>query len=130
MWARSLPFQRRHGADPTDPQSWTKHDRPVFQPTRDVFGVGHCCFTRSPDGAQDWIVYHAKRHRRDGWDRDVRAQPFAWRPDGLPDFGRPVPAGEELALPTGDSPGAAEGFTMEPVAAEGSIDTSQESEAA
>lgn len=88
-------------ADPTDPASWTKHPTPVFESAGEVFGVGHCCFTQSPDGRQDWILYHSKRNRRDCWDRVVRAQPFGWTPDGLPDFGRPVPCGRPLAMPSG-----------------------------
>ena len=88
-------------ADPMAPHSWTKHNAPVFQSTPDVFGVGHCCFTHSPDGAEDWILYHSKTRQWDGWsDRVVRAQKFAWRPDGFPDFGSPAPSGARLAMPS------------------------------
>jgi GH43 family beta-xylosidase len=62
-----------------------------------VFGVGHCSFTTSPDGRQDYIVYHSKTSRRDGWDRVVRVQRFAWTEDGMPDFGRPVTAAPAFA---------------------------------
>ena len=80
----------RHG-DPLLSSSWKKHTAPVFQSTREIFGVGHCCFTQSPDGREDWLLYHSKTRRWDGWhDRVVRAQRFTWREDGLPDFGRPV----------------------------------------
>ena len=75
-----------------DPASWTKVARPVFASTSDVFGVGHCSFTTSADGRQDFIVYHSKTARREGWDRVVRAQPFGWTTDGMPDFGRPMNA--------------------------------------
>jgi GH43 family beta-xylosidase len=91
-------------ADPMDARSWRKLDRPVFDSTPDVFGVGHCCFTTSPDGTEDWILYHSKRFRWDCWDRVVRAQPFSWRDDGFPDFGRPVPSGMPIAAPSGDAP--------------------------
>jgi GH43 family beta-xylosidase len=73
-----------------DPRSWTKVPHPVFESAGDVFGVGHCSFTTSPDGRQDYIVYHSKTSRREGWDRVVRVQRFAWTEDGMPDFGRPV----------------------------------------
>jgi GH43 family beta-xylosidase len=89
-------------ADPMDAASWKKHDAPVFDSTRDVFGVGHCCFTQSPDGTEDWILYHSKRFRWDSWTREVRAQRFAWRESGFPDFGRPAASGEPLMLPSGD----------------------------
>lgn len=77
-------------ADPIAPQSWTKHPTAVFESTREIFGVGHCCFTRSPDGAEDWMLYHSKVHRWDGWTRVVRAQRFTWDDNGLPRFGHPV----------------------------------------
>jgi GH43 family beta-xylosidase len=93
--------------DPMRPGAWTKFPTPVFSSTADVFGVGHCCFTESPDGSEDWLLYHAKRHRRDGWQREVRAQPFTWRPDGFPDFGRPLPTGAAVALPRGSADPAA-----------------------
>jgi GH43 family beta-xylosidase len=86
--------------DPLDPRSWRKLDRPVFASTPDVFGVGHCCFTTSPDGTEDWLLYHAKRFRTDCWDRVVRAQPFYWRVDGFPDFGTPVGSGTALRVPS------------------------------
>ncbi|HEY7119699.1 MAG TPA: glycoside hydrolase family 43 protein, partial [Tepidisphaeraceae bacterium] len=73
-----------------DPRSWNKVSHPVFESTREVFGVGHCSFTTSPDGRQDWIVYHSKVERGEGWARVVRMQRFTWTEDGFPDFGRPV----------------------------------------
>lgn len=91
-------------ADPMAPGSWTKHDRPVFESTREVFGVGHCCFTQSPDGTEDWILYHSKRFRWDCWDRVVRAQPFTWGADGLPRFGKPLPSTAPVGLPSGERP--------------------------
>jgi GH43 family beta-xylosidase len=89
-------------ADPMDAASWTKHPKPVFESTREVFGVGHCCFTQSPDGREDWILYHSKRFRWDCWDRVVRAQRFTWGADGSPDFGRPLPSNVSQAMPSGD----------------------------
>lgn len=86
--------------DPLDPAAWVKWPGPVFCRCDDVpdgcaavHTPGHNSFVRSPDGT-DWIVYHAvdgPGGRYPG--RTVRAQPFTWRPDGTPDFGRPVPSG-------------------------------------
>lgn len=92
-------------ADPMQPVNWHKAARPVFESTLEIYGVGHCCFTTSPDGREDWIIYHSKSHRHDGWDRVVRAQPFDWRPDGSPFFGSPLDPRERLALPSGDAAG-------------------------
>lgn len=89
-------------ADPMNPASWTKHPLPAMESTPDVFGVGHCSFTTSPDGTEDWILYHAKTCRRSGWcDRAVRAQPFKWTRDGLPHFGAPLANGVPMSMPSG-----------------------------
>lgn len=91
------------GDDPLNSKHWQKHTVPVFESTRQVFGVGHCCFTTSPDGREDWLVYHAKTRRSEGWsDRVVRAQRFDWKPDGTPDFGSPIPNEISLARPGGE----------------------------
>ena len=72
----------------------------VFESANGVYGVGHNSFTVSPDGKQDWIVYHAKLGTAPGWgDRVIRMQPFRWRRDGTPDFGAPVPSGTPLPCP-------------------------------
>ena len=91
------------GADLLDPGSWRKLDRPVFESTAEVFGVGHCCFTTSPDGREDWFLYHSKVRRAAGWDRVVRAQKFRWTEDGLPDFGRPIASGAAIGRPSGEA---------------------------
>ena len=80
--------------------SWVKSG-PVFSGTDVVYGVGHASFTVSPDGTEDWIVYHAKKGPEPGWDRVIRTQPFTWSADGSPHFGRPVPPGQALAVPSG-----------------------------
>jgi GH43 family beta-xylosidase len=92
------------GTNPLARSSWKKHGR-VFRKTDAVWGVGHCSFVQSPDGSEDWILYHAKSKHQKGWsDRNVRAQKFSWTLDGLPDFGEPVPAGTQISLPSGYSP--------------------------
>lgn len=87
-------------ADPMGPSSWQKYNAPVFESTSEVFGVGHCCFTQSPDGTEDWMLYHSKRFRHDCWDRVVRAQPFTWTRDGFPYFGSPAPTAVQMAMPS------------------------------
>lgn len=89
------------GDDPLKPDSWVKFPQPVFQSTAQTFGVGHGCFVKSPDGSEDWHVYHAKKDREPGWNRAVFIQPFQFTVEGLPDFGQPVTAGVPLAKPAG-----------------------------
>lgn len=85
--------------DPLDPSAWRKHAAPVLQATACTWGVGHCCFTRSPDGREDWIAFHAKLETTPGWKRAIHIQRFEWDADGVPVFGEPVPAGVALARP-------------------------------
>lgn len=88
-------------ADPLVRENWVKTG-PVFEGNDKVFGVGHCSFVKSPDGTEDWIVYHSKKSVKPGWERDVRMQPFTWKPDGTPDFGKAIPAGVPMKLPSGE----------------------------
>lgn len=92
---------RDPGADPQRPESWVKSG-PVFLPTPQVHGVGHGNFTVSPDGTENWHVYHAKISTTPGWDRVIRMQPFSWHADGSPNFGTPVPSGQPLRRPSGE----------------------------
>lgn len=92
---------RSASADPLDAASWVKSG-PVFAGSDDVYGVGHASFTTSPDGSQDWIVYHSKRTPAPGWDRDIRAQPFTWASTGAPVFGAPSRAGVAISKPAGE----------------------------
>jgi GH43 family beta-xylosidase len=93
------------GGDPMDLSAWTKSAAPVFwqNPDGAAYGTGHNGFFRSPDGSQDWIIYHANPGPNEGCEslRSVRMQPFTWKQDGTPDFGRPVPLGQLLAKPAG-----------------------------
>jgi GH43 family beta-xylosidase len=89
-----------------NPASWTKLPQPVFQTisnaTGAVYGPGHCGFTQSLDGTEDWVVYHAAQYRGAGWTRNIRMQRFTWNASGYPNFGQPVFAGVALADPSGD----------------------------
>jgi GH43 family beta-xylosidase len=92
-------------SDLLDPHSWKKSPRPVFwqSPEAQAFGTGHNTFFKSPDGKQDWILYHANPGVNEGCGgrRSPRAQPFTWNADGTPDFGRPVPLDQPIEKPSG-----------------------------
>lgn len=92
----------RLDADLCDSRSWTKHAEPVFRSGNNVFGPGHCSFTKSPNGREDWIVFHAARASGTGWERNIRAQPFGWNTDQTPLFGVPVGPATLLPLPGGE----------------------------
>jgi len=80
--------------------SWTKKATPVFSKTASIFGPGHASFVKSPDGAEDWIVYHSKISREPGWPRQVSAQKFTWEANGDPVFGSPVALGIPIQEPS------------------------------
>lgn len=88
-----------------DAKTWRKSPVPVFvrYSGRDgaVYGPGHNGFFRSPDGREDWIVYHGREAPASG--RAARAQTFTWNADGTPNFGHPIPAGVRLRAPSGEA---------------------------
>lgn len=94
-------------ADLMDPNSWKKSPEPVFQKCMEnkAYGPGHNSFTLSPDGTEDYIVYHLITepfNGQPGRDRHACIQKFTWNEDGTPNFGKPAAPGEELPLPSGE----------------------------
>jgi GH43 family beta-xylosidase len=91
------------GTDPLQTSSWRKFPDPVFQRGNGVFGPGHNGFFKSPDGTEDWLVYHGNSRADQGCGntRSVRAQKFTWN-NGLPVFGAPAAAGTPQAVPSGE----------------------------
>lgn len=112
-------------SDPMLPSNWKKSSNYVFwrsdnvakssNPTSEdaknkenmhiggVHGVGHNSFTKSPDGSEDWIIYHTKRYKDSGWDnRDCFIQKFSWNTNGTPNFGKPVGWQEAIEIPSGE----------------------------
>ncbi|MBZ5725303.1 MAG: glycoside hydrolase family 43 protein [Acidobacteriia bacterium] len=86
--------------------SWKKSPLPVFRqsPAAHAYAPGHNGFFRSPDGTEDWIIYHANPEPNQGCGehRSPRAQKFTWKPDGTPNFGRPVPIATPILRPSGE----------------------------
>lgn len=88
------------GDDPMKRESWVKSEVPVFEKAEGAYGPGHCAFTISPDGKEDYMVYHANEVSGTSWGgRSLRMQRVRWT-DGSPDFGAPAPIGAELPLPS------------------------------
>ena len=96
-----------NGGDPLNRDSWIKNPEPVFQRSdaNGVYGPGHNGFFKSPDGTEDWIVYHANDSAMQGCGdtRTTRAQKFSWNADGTPNFGIPVSTSEDISAPSGDT---------------------------
>ncbi|MGQ8334951.1 glycoside hydrolase family 43 protein [Sunxiuqinia sp. A32] len=92
-----------------DPNSWIKSAEPVFRqsPENGVYGTGHNSFFKSPDGTEDYILYHARDTEVDppgmGDTRSPRAQKIQWDVNDYPIFGTPLPTSQILKKPSGTS---------------------------
>jgi GH43 family beta-xylosidase len=94
-------LELRRGGDPMQPKDWLKHAKPALQATSRTWGAGHCSFTKSPDGTEDWIAFHAKRETRHNWDRVIHVERFDWDAEGRPMFSPPADPGAPLPKPSG-----------------------------
>jgi len=87
-----------------DPASWMKNPYPVFsqKPASGVYGPGHNSFFTSPDGTENWILFHANPETGQGCGRfrSPRAQKFTWKDDGSPDFGEPLSTDIPIEIPS------------------------------
>jgi GH43 family beta-xylosidase len=92
-------------ADLLDSLSWKKSPNPLFSqnPENKIYAPGHNSFFKSPDGKEDWIIYHANANPGDGCGgkRAPRAQKFTWNKDGTPNFGVPLKDGISMQKPSG-----------------------------
>jgi GH43 family beta-xylosidase len=90
--------------DLLNPASWIKNPYPVFRqkPDSRAYAPGHNSFFSSPDGVENWILYHANSDAGQGCGRyrSPRAQKFTWKDDGTPDFGEPLSAGIPVEIPS------------------------------
>jgi GH43 family beta-xylosidase len=61
-------------------------------------------FFKSPDGKEDWIVYHANDSVSGACDihRTTRIQKFTWNSDGTPNFGEPLSLDTNVVVPSGE----------------------------
>lgn len=82
--------------------SWKKQPLPIFKTANNIIAPGHHSFTKSPDGNEDWIIYHSARYSRSGWSRQVRAQPFTWFTNSTPNLGEPIDRNTRIQIPSGD----------------------------
>ncbi len=96
-------LQANVGANLLNAASWTKLDHPLLSTdaAAHAFSPGHNGFFKSPNGKEDWIIYHANPGPSEGCEnlRSPRIQRFGWKADGTPDFGAPVPLGQKLEKP-------------------------------
>lgn len=100
----SLGLLSLKGTDLLDPASWVKHPEPLFKKSEEnsVYAPGHNSFFKSPDGTEDWILYHANSNPGEGCGtrRSPRMQKLQWNEDGTPHLGIPVSEERVLAIPS------------------------------
>jgi len=88
-------------ADLMSADAWSKSQVPVFVSSEEtgVYGPGHNSFTVDEQG-RDVLVFHGRDYKTIQGDplfdpnRHTRVQRLYYHPDGAPDFGVPVGAGE------------------------------------
>lgn len=87
-------------------KNWKKHPKPVFSqvPAESIYAPGHNSFFKSPDGKEDWILYHANPTATDGCGvkRAPHMQKISWNKDGTPNLGKP--SRKPMKLPSGTVP--------------------------
>ncbi|HEX7755718.1 MAG TPA: family 43 glycosylhydrolase [Niabella sp.] len=96
----------KQNGNPMNPADWTKKDQPVFSMRAEssTYGPGHNGFFKSPDGKEDWIIYHARSVANNGSaGRTPRIQRFVWNTDGTPNFGTPTNIAIPQNRPSGET---------------------------
>ena len=87
-----------------DADNWVKSEEPIFtqSPENGVYAPGHNSFFKSPDGTEDWILYHANSRPGQGCgpSRSPRMQKIQWDKKGYPVLGKPKSEKEELPIPS------------------------------
>ena len=100
----ALGMMSLSGNNLLDSSAWHKSQQPVFKASikNSVYAPGHNSFFKSPDGKEDWILYHANSEANQGCGgyRSPRAQKFTWNKDGTPMFGEPVKTGVSINIPS------------------------------
>lgn len=93
-------------SDPMKVESWTQMNEPLLARAdqNQVFGPGHHGFFKSPDGREDWIVYHGKTTDAYTYKgRSTRAQKSEWDEKGFPKKVVPLPLDADIVVPSGEA---------------------------
>ncbi|KAH8685873.1 glycoside hydrolase family 43 protein [Tricladium varicosporioides] len=98
----------RKGSDPLSASSWVKSQNPAFKNANGLYGTAGNTFFRSPDGTEDWMVFHVNRKEGGVCDgnRQTMAQKVNWGSDGKIDLGVPLPPDVGLLPPSGEGVGS------------------------
>lgn len=110
-------------SDLLDPDSWIKYPGPLMtksdNPDDESYAPGHACVVSSPDGTEDWLIYHAYQNHSGTFTGDqearcARAVKISYdEGTGLPVLGDPVAYSEVLEEPSGTASQVALKFEAE-----------------
>ena len=99
QWYQICALYADETSDLLDPASWTKIQGPLLNksldPNDDSLAPGHACAVKSPDGKEDWLIYHAFDGNPASLSgeqeaRCARMLKIEWDENGMPVMGRPI----------------------------------------
>jgi GH43 family beta-xylosidase len=90
------------GKDVLNAASWVKQSEPWFSKANDVAGPGHGCLIASPDGKEDWLVFHSSIDPQGSWNRCVNLKQVHWDSKGMPVAGKPTKWSDAVEVPSGE----------------------------
>ncbi len=97
----SLAMLTYNGGNILSKSGWTRNSKQVFKKGNGVYATGHASFTKSKDGTEDWLVYHAYETTKMDM-RTIRIKKFTW--DGnKPVFGSPDKIDTTIKIPSGST---------------------------
>ncbi len=85
--------------------SWVKFNGPIFTRGNGQSSTAHNGFFKSPDGTEDWVVYHGVDNANGDCGatlRTTRIQKFTWNADNTPNMGVSVGLTTSLNVPSGE----------------------------
>ena len=98
-----------HCTDPEnilDPGVWVKEPQPILVGAKDIIGPGHACIVPSPDGLEDWLLFHSKFDYDNtlpgGWNRVINLLRVRWDQQERPVFAPLAARGEAIPVPAGE----------------------------
>jgi len=93
------------GGNVLSQSSWTKFNSPIFTRGNGQSSTAHNGFFKSPDGTEDWLVYHGVNNTNGDCGpslRTTRIQKFTWNADNTPNMGVSVGLTTALNVPSGE----------------------------
>ncbi len=97
----SLAMLTYNGGNILSKSGWTRNSKQVFKKGNGVYATGHASFTKSKDGTEDWIVYHAYENTKLD-NRTIRIKKFTWN-GNTPVFGSPDSINTPIKVPSGST---------------------------